>query len=67
MTKFLALLKSRKFWAAVIGVLLIALRHMLPDFPLSDDEIAKLIYIVVAFILGTGLEDATFRTVPLNS
>ncbi len=64
MEKLLALLKSRKFWAAVIGVVLISLRHFMPDFPLADDDITRLIYVIVAFILGTGLEDATFKTVP---
>lgn len=52
------LLKSRKFWTALIAVGLVALRAYKPDFPLTDDELTKIVLILAAFILGVGLEDA---------
>ncbi len=50
-------LKSRKFWAAVIGAAVIVLRHYIPNFPLSDQQLQDVAFIIVAFIIGTGLED----------
>lgn len=57
MDKFLALLKSRKFWAAAAGLILIVVQAYVPDFPLDAEQVTNVIYVVVAFILGTGLED----------
>lgn len=57
MDKINALLKSRKFWAALAGLLLVVLRHFAPDFPVSDVEMTNVVYILVAYILGTGLSD----------
>ncbi len=56
--KLKQLLKSRKFWTALIAVGLVALRAYKPDFPLSDDELTKIVLVLAAFILGVGLEDA---------
>ena len=53
----LALLKSRKFWAAVAGLVLIIVQAFMPDFPLDAEAVTNVIYVVVAFIIGTGLED----------
>jgi hypothetical protein len=57
MHKLLALLKSRKFWGAIAGVLIVVLTAVIPDFPLDADQVSNVIYVIVAFILGTGLED----------
>lgn len=54
--KFYTLIHSRKFWAAVIGVLVVVLRQLFPDLTLSDTEIASLVSVIAAFIIGTGLE-----------
>jgi hypothetical protein len=56
-SKLSALVKSRKFWAAIVGLGLILLRAFKPDFPISDDEITKIVLLLVAYILGVGLED----------
>ncbi len=64
MTKLLALLKSRKFWAALIGLALLVFRAYVPNFPIPDADLTNMIYLLVAYIIGTGLEDATFRTIP---
>jgi uncharacterized membrane protein len=58
MTTILNLLKSRKFWAAVAGLLLIVVQEFMPSFPLDAEQVTNVIYVVVAFIIGTGLEDA---------
>ena len=55
-SKWLELVKSRKFWAALIGLALVMVKGFKPDFPLSDVEVTNLIYVLVAYILGTGIE-----------
>lgn len=57
MEKLLYLMRSRKFWAAIAGVVLVTAQAFMPDFPLDADQISNLIYVLVAFIIGTGLED----------
>jgi hypothetical protein len=56
--KFQALLRSRKFWAGIIGTALITLRSFVPNFPVSDADLTKVIELLIAYIVGTGLEDA---------
>ncbi len=51
-------LKSRKFWALIAGALVIVLRAYVPNLPLSDETLNNMILLLVAYILGTGLEDA---------
>jgi hypothetical protein len=57
MSKLKLLLASRKFWAALIGLLLITLKAWKPDFPLAEEELTNIIYVLVAYIMGTGIED----------
>lgn len=59
--KGLALLKSRKFWAALVGLGMVVLKTFKPDLPLQDDQVLGLVYVVVAYILGTSLEDGLKR------
>lgn len=60
MDKLIELLKSRKFWAAVIGVVLMAVKSVNPDFPLSDEQLTNVVYMLVAYIIGTALEKPKF-------
>jgi hypothetical protein len=53
-----SLLKSRKFWTAVVGVLVIVIHNLDPNFPLSDAEVTNIVYVLVAYLIGTGLEDS---------
>jgi hypothetical protein len=55
--KFLLLLKSRKFWAALVGIVMVIVTHFVPDFPIPEDQILSLILVIVSYILGTALED----------
>ncbi len=58
MDKLKDLVKSRKFWAAVVGLGLIIVKAFRPDFPLAEDQLTQIVWVLVAFILGTGLEDS---------
>lgn len=51
--KFLLLLKSRKFWAAVIGLLFVFLGERAG---LSQEDLTNAIYVLISYILGTGLD-----------
>ena len=55
--KLTALLRSRKFWAALSGVGLILLRAVLPDFPISDEQLSAVVLTLTAYIFGSGLQD----------
>ncbi len=62
-SKLMILVQSRKFWAAVVGLALLVVRAWRPDFPLSEDELTRIVAILVAYILGTALEDGMGRRV----
>ncbi len=49
---------SRKFWAALIGLAMIIVKSYAPSFPLTDAQVANLVYVLIAYILGTAIEDA---------
>ncbi|MEL7626883.1 MAG: hypothetical protein AAGU15_08500 [Anaerolineaceae bacterium] len=57
MSKFKILLSSRKFWAALVGLLFMVIKAWKPDFPLDGDQLAGIIALLVTYILGTALED----------
>lgn len=53
----LSLLKSRKFWATLVSLALIVLRAYVPDFPLTDETLTASVMALIAYVLGTALED----------
>lgn len=57
MVKLKSLVSSRKFWAAVIGLVLLVVKELDPNFPLDADQLTNVVYLVVAYILGTAFED----------
>ena len=57
MDKLLSVLKSRKFWAAVVGLVMVILNAVVPDFPLGEEQIMSIVWVLVSYILGTALED----------
>lgn len=65
MEKFKQLLGSRKFWAALIGLILVVVKVWQPDFPLDEEQLTAVIYVLVAYILGTGIEDGLSRNANL--
>lgn len=56
-SKLLGLLRSRKFWAAIVGFAVTLLQSFNPDFPLSSDQLLIVILPIVSYILGTAIED----------
>ena len=61
MDKFKMLLGSRKFWAAFIGLAMVIVGHFVPDFPIPEEQIQALVWVIVSYILGTALEDGLSR------
>jgi hypothetical protein len=57
MSKLLSLLKSRKFWAALAGLVFVVLKAVLPGFPLDEAQLANFLWVLAAYILGVALED----------
>jgi len=55
--KVKGLVTSRKFWAAMVGLFLVVLKAFKPDFPLSETETTNIIYVLIAYILGTAISD----------
>ena len=51
-------LRSRKFWAAVVGVFFVVIEAINPDFPISQDQLSNLVYLLIAYILGVAIEGA---------
>jgi hypothetical protein len=56
--KLLGLLRSRKFWAALVGMAFVILQEFIPDFPLDQEQTTNIVYVLVAYIIGTALDDA---------
>lgn len=54
--KLYALLTSRKFYAAIVGLLAIVLKQVLPNFPLDEQQLTEAVILLAAYILGTGIE-----------
>lgn len=51
------LLKSRKFWAAVVGIVYSMIYLIWPDFPISEESVIGVVATVASYILGVALED----------
>jgi hypothetical protein len=66
MSKLKLLLTSRKFWAALIGLILIIIKAYQPDFPIEEEQLTSLVYVLIAYILGTGIEDGLSRSITLK-
>jgi len=65
--KFKALLASRKFWAAAVGTGLVVVKAYQPDFPLTEDQLTNVVYVIVAYILGTAIESNSGPLPPFKS
>jgi hypothetical protein len=57
MEKLKDLVKSRKFWASALGLALVVAKVYKPDLAISEEQIATIVGVLVAFIVGTGLEN----------
>ena len=61
MEKLKLLMSSRKFWAALIGLILMTVKAWKPDFPLEEEPLTAIVAMLAAYILGTALEDGLAR------
>jgi hypothetical protein len=57
-SKLLGLFRSRKFWAALIGMVFIFLEEFVPEFPLTIEQVTNMVYMLVAYIIGVAIDDA---------
>ena len=64
-----SLLKSRKFWAAIVGIVYSMIYLVWPDFPIPEESVIGVVGTVVSYILGVALEDGLSkqRNVDLRS
>ncbi len=56
MQKLTQLFQSRKFYAALIGLIVISLRSLAPTIPLTDDQLTMTISLLISYIIGTALD-----------
>ena len=49
--------KSRKFWAAVIGLAFVFVAEYVPNFPFSQDQVTNFVYVIMTYIGAVALED----------
>ena len=57
MEKLKGLLKSRKFWAAIVGLGLIVFEAYDPKaLPFDAEQVTNVVYILAAYIVGVALD-----------
>ncbi len=57
MDKWKLLLGSRKFWAALLGLAFLMIRHFDPNFEVPENEAVAFVSVLAAYILGVAVED----------
>lgn len=57
MDKLMTLLRSRKFWAALAGLVMVIVKAIWPDLPLDDEQVGSMVWVLAAYILGVAVED----------
>jgi len=58
MDKLKFLFQSRKFWAAAVGIIMLIIKEVFPNFPLDEAQVEQMVWLLVAYIVGTGIEDS---------
>ena len=57
MEKWRELLRSRKFWAALVALAVIIARAFRAEVPISESELTGIVVVLASYIVGTGLEN----------
>ena len=57
-SKILTIFRSRKFWAAFIGLVFVFLEEFVPDFPFEATQVEQFVFLLIAYIIGVAIEDA---------
>ena len=52
-----SLLRSRKFWAAVVGIVYSMIYLIWPDFPIPEESVIGVVGTIASYIFGVALED----------
>jgi len=55
--KIKQLLGSRKFWAALVGTAVVIVKQIKPDFPLDEEQITQIVWLLASYIVGVGIAD----------
>ena len=55
--KLYLLLRSRKFYASLVALAFLFIQAYVPNFPFTEEQIAQVVYLAIAYVLGTALED----------
>ena len=45
----------------MVGLLVVVLRALVPEFPLSDEQVTAFLMMLIAYIVGVALEDGLTR------
>jgi uncharacterized membrane protein len=60
--KIKQLFQSRKFWAALVGTAVVIIKQLKPDFPLDEEQITQIVWLLASYILGVGIADRAKET-----
>ncbi len=66
MAKWKVLLASRKFWAALVGLVFLVIQHFDASFIVPETETVAFVSVLAAYILGVALEDGLSSRKPLT-
>jgi hypothetical protein len=56
MQKIKVMLSTRIFWAALVGLLMVVARAASPAFPLENEALTQVLFVIGAYIFGESIE-----------